>query len=123
LGQAAFGMSKMHYAVEGVKETTVGYMGGKIENPSYRDVCSDKTGHVEVVQVKFDPNKVSYKKLLGVFWKIHDPTSLNRQGADFPHTKTRNSCSHISRISRNSREVRHVQEKNRDRNQASHNFL
>ena len=58
-------------------KTTVGYMGGEKENPTYEDVCTDQTGHVEVVQIKFDPSKVSYEKLLDLFWKTHDPTQLN----------------------------------------------
>lgn len=68
--------------VEGVTSTQVGYMGGTLDNPSYRDVCGHQTGHAEVVEVTFDPDKVSYEKLLEVFWSIHDPTTLNRQGPD-----------------------------------------
>ncbi len=68
--------------VEGVISTQVGFMGGTLENPSYRDVCGHKTGHAEVVEVTFDPEKVPYEKLLDVFWSIHDPTTLNRQGPD-----------------------------------------
>lgn len=68
--------------VEGVVSTTVGYSGGSLKNPSYEDVCSGKTGHAEVVQVEFNPSKVSYNALLQVFWNIHDPTTLNRQGPD-----------------------------------------
>ena len=68
--------------VKDVASTAVGYMGGNFENPTYEDVCSHKTGHAEVVQIAYDPKKVSYKELLEVFWKIHDPTSLNRQGPD-----------------------------------------
>ncbi|MBI2675992.1 MAG: peptide-methionine (S)-S-oxide reductase MsrA [Candidatus Aenigmarchaeota archaeon] len=67
---------------KGVTATAVGYMGGKMENPTYEDVCTDETGHAEVVQVEFDPAKISYKHLLDTFWKMHDPTSLNRQGFD-----------------------------------------
>ena len=68
--------------VSGVIEVVSGYSGGHTENPSYRDVCTDTTGHAEVVQVTFDPAKVSYEQLLDVFWQIHDPTQLNRQGPD-----------------------------------------
>jgi peptide-methionine (S)-S-oxide reductase len=68
--------------VEGVKATAVGYAGGDLKNPTYRDVCSDTTGHAEVVQVEYDPEAVSYDDLLNVFWENHDPTTLNRQGPD-----------------------------------------
>ena len=68
--------------VEGVVSTAAGYAGGHTENPSYEDVCSHTTGHAEVVEVTYDPEKVSYDKLLDIFWKLHDPTQLNRQGPD-----------------------------------------
>jgi len=68
--------------VKGVLSTAVGYMGGKLSSPSYQDVCTDETGHAEVVQVEFDPAQVSYDDLLSVFWENHDPTTLNRQGPD-----------------------------------------
>lgn len=68
--------------VKGIKSTAVGYMGGWLENPTYEDVCTDKTGHAEVVQVEYDPSIVSYEELLRVFWNSHDPTTLNRQGPD-----------------------------------------
>ena len=68
--------------VKGVHSVESGYAGGTKENPTYREVCSGTTGHAEVVQVKFDPNVVSYRDLLNVFFAIHDPTTLNRQGAD-----------------------------------------
>jgi len=68
--------------LEGVVETTVGYMGGETKNPAYKKVCSDKTGHVEVCQVEYNPKIISYEKLLETFWKIHDPTQFNKQGLD-----------------------------------------
>ncbi len=68
--------------VPGVIDTTVGYMGGTLKNPTYEDVCTDLTGHAETVQVKYDPAKVSYGKLLDIFWANHDPTTMNRQGPD-----------------------------------------
>ncbi len=74
--EAAFRM------VEGVTATAVGYEGGHTDSPSYEAVCSHGTGHAEVVQVEFDPQRVSYEELLGVFWGNHDPTQLDRQGPD-----------------------------------------
>jgi peptide-methionine (S)-S-oxide reductase len=68
--------------VKGVESVESGYAGGKVANPSYRDVCTGTTGHAEVVQIKFDPQVVTYKNILNVFFGIHDPTTLNRQGAD-----------------------------------------
>ncbi|MFQ5846656.1 MAG: peptide-methionine (S)-S-oxide reductase MsrA [Candidatus Methylomirabilales bacterium] len=68
--------------VPGVVSTTVGYLGGTFENPTYTDVCSGKTGHAEVVEVEYDPSEVSYEDLLEVFWNVHDPMALNRQGPD-----------------------------------------
>ncbi|MDO8953807.1 MAG: peptide-methionine (S)-S-oxide reductase MsrA [Gammaproteobacteria bacterium] len=65
-----------------VLKTEVGYMGGHTENPSYREVCREDTGHAEVVQIKYDPTQVSYKDLLQLFWELHDPTSFHRQGPD-----------------------------------------
>ncbi len=68
--------------VKGVKDALVGYLGGSMENPTYKDVCTGRTGHAEVVQVEFDPSQVTFEKLLGVFWENHNPTTLNRQGPD-----------------------------------------
>ncbi|MDP8958485.1 MAG: peptide-methionine (S)-S-oxide reductase MsrA [Actinomycetota bacterium] len=77
-----WGVEEAFRNLEGVTSTTVGYSGGTTENPTYGQVCSGKTGHAEVVQVEYDPTRVSYEDLLGVFWKAHDPTQLNRQGPD-----------------------------------------
>lgn len=68
--------------VEGVISTRVGYIGGSFSEPTYKDVCSHKTGHAEAIEIAFDPSKVTYDELLDMFWSIHDPTTLNRQGPD-----------------------------------------
>lgn len=77
-----WGVEQAFRQVKGVTATRVGYLGGTMNNPTYHDVCTDMTGHAEVVQVEFDPSKVSYEDLLNVFWSCHDPTQLNRQGPD-----------------------------------------
>ncbi|MFC5861316.1 peptide-methionine (S)-S-oxide reductase MsrA [Acidicapsa dinghuensis] len=69
--------------IPGVTETAVGYEGGHLQAPSYKDVCTDGTGHAEVVELDFDPEKVSYEQLLDAFFSLHDPTQLNRQGPDW----------------------------------------
>jgi peptide-methionine (S)-S-oxide reductase len=87
--QAAFGagcfwgVEAAFQDVPGVIATAVGYMGGTLDNPTYKDVCSDRTGHAEVVHLTYDPARVSYDVLLDLFWRIHDPTTPNRQGPDF----------------------------------------
>lgn len=68
--------------IDGVREVTSGYAGGTAENPTYKEVCSGSTGHAEVVKVRFDPSAISYEEILDLFFKAHDPTTLNRQGAD-----------------------------------------
>lgn len=78
-----WGIEAAFRKVKGVVSTAVGYMGGTLENPTYEDVCTDRTEHAEVVEVLYDPSIVSYDDLLEVFWKIHDPTTLNRQGPDY----------------------------------------
>jgi peptide-methionine (S)-S-oxide reductase len=77
-----WGVEAAFRQIEGVTGTRVGYSGGTLENPTYEDVCSHTTGHAEVVEVAYDPERVSYDQLLDVFWGKHDPTQLNRQGWD-----------------------------------------
>jgi peptide-methionine (S)-S-oxide reductase len=78
-----WGVEARFAQVPGVTATAVGYEGGKLDNPSYRDVCTDGTGHAEVVEVDYDPAKVRYEQLLDLFFELHDPTQLNRQGPDW----------------------------------------
>jgi len=77
-----WGVEAAFRQIKGVAATQVGYLGGNFENPSYREVCTGKTGHAEVVEVEYDPSLVTYEKLLKVFWENHDPTQHNRQGPD-----------------------------------------
>jgi peptide-methionine (S)-S-oxide reductase len=72
----------VYQRVDGVLSVKPGYAGGHVDNPSYRDVCSGKTGHAEVAKIEFDPGQISYQQILNVFWQAHDPTTLNKQGAD-----------------------------------------
>ena len=77
-----WGVEAAFRQIQGVTSTAVGYLGGTLENPTYQDVCIGSTGHAEVVQVEYDPAQIAYEDLLDVFWKCHDPTTLNRQGLD-----------------------------------------
>lgn len=77
-----WGVEAAFQNIKGINSTTVGYMGGTTENPTYQQVCTGSTGHAEVVHLNFDPTIISYKQLLEIFWRIHDPTQHNRQGPD-----------------------------------------
>ncbi|MGH9340805.1 MAG: peptide-methionine (S)-S-oxide reductase MsrA [Acidobacteriota bacterium] len=101
-----WGIEAAFSEVQGVTSTAVGYEGGRLENPTYQDVCTDKTGHAEVVELEYDLERVSFDELLNLFWKIHDPTSLNRQGPDvgtqyrsaiFFHTPEQETAARASR--------------------------
>jgi peptide-methionine (S)-S-oxide reductase len=99
--------------VPGVLDVVSGYTGGTTENPTYRQVCTGATGHAESVRITYDPSKVSYESLLGVFWKIHDPTALNRQGPD-------HGTQYRSAIFVDGEEQRRTAQTSRDREQAKH---
>jgi peptide-methionine (S)-S-oxide reductase len=101
-----WGIEASFRQVEGVVDTAVGYTGGMKEHPTYEEVCSGTTGHAEAVQITFDPAKVTYEQLLSVFWSIHDPTQVNRQGPDigtnyrsaiFYHTPSQKAAAEASK--------------------------
>lgn len=83
LGSGCFWCTEAFFLrVKGIESVVSGYSGGKVKNPTYREVCTGLTGHAEVIQVKFDPTLISYSDVLEIFWNTHDPTTLNKQGAD-----------------------------------------
>lgn len=101
-----WGVEATFRSIPGVISTRVGYTGGSLKSPSYKDVCTDRTGHAEAVEVTYDPSRVSYEDLLKVFWQNHDPTTLNRQGPDvgtqyrsaiFYHTPEQESAARASK--------------------------
>ncbi len=81
-GGCFWGVEAILQELDGVIDTTVGYTGGRTENPTYKDICYKDTGHAEAIEIVFDPAKISYEELLTYFWRLHDPTTLNRQGPD-----------------------------------------
>ena len=78
-----WGVEEIFRSIKGVKSTSVGYSGGKKEDPTYKDVCSGRTGHAEAIEINYDPEIISYEELLEIFWSNHNPTTLNSQGPDF----------------------------------------
>jgi peptide-methionine (S)-S-oxide reductase len=110
-----WGIEAAFRRVPGVLDAAVGYSGGHMPNPTYKDVCTDETGHAEVVQVTFDPAKLSYEQLLETFWQIHDPTQVNRQGPDF-------GSQYRTAIFFHSPEQERIAKKSRDAKDASGKF-
>ena len=109
-----WGVEAAFRRIQGVTDTAVGYMGGTLDNPTYAEVCTDTTGHAEVVEVTYDPDQVSYEQLLDVFWDNHNPTTPNRQGPDvgsqyrsaiFFHSPDQEAAAHaaIGRLNGNGR--------------------
>lgn len=112
-----WGVEAAFRQVEGVVTTRVGYTGGAVEYPTYRDVCSGRTGHAESVEVTYNPEQVSYEKLLDVFWETHDPTTLNRQGPDigaqyrsaiFFHNPRQEEAARVSKLGRSGKYSREI---------------
>ena len=110
-----WGVQKEFNKIKGITNTTVGYMGGNLKNPTYKDVCTNKTGHIEVVQIEFDPKIVNYEKLLELFWKIHDPTQFNRQDLDI-------GTQYKSIIFYHTEEQKIIAEKSKEKLQKSNKF-
>jgi peptide-methionine (S)-S-oxide reductase len=118
LGAGCFWCTEAVYRlIDGVTSVKVGYMGGRIKNPTYEQVCTGGTGHAEVAEITYDPRKVSLERILEVFWTVHDPTSLNRQGADvgtqyrsviFYHSGEQKSIAEKSRDEREKKIARRI---------------
>lgn len=99
-----WGVEDAFQKLDGVSDAVSGYSGGSVANPSYEQVCTGRTGHAEVVEVTFDPERISYEQLLEVFWKIHDPTQVNRQGVDVG-TQYRSAIFYLNNAQKNAAEA------------------
>ena len=107
-----WGVEAAFQKLKGVTKTTVGYMGGTLEKPTYDQVCTNTSGHAEVIQIQFNSEKISYKQLLDVFWELHDPTQLNRQGPDMGTQYRSVIFYHTNEQKKLSKETRETQQKN-----------
>jgi len=107
-----WGVEAAFQKLKGVTKTTVGYMGGTLKNPTYEQICTNTTGHAEVIQIQFNSEKISYKQLLDVFWELHDPTQLNRQGPDMGTQYRSVIFYHTNEQKKLSEETREKQQKN-----------
>ena len=107
-----WGVEALFQELDGVIDTTVGYTGGKTENPTYKEICRTNTGHAEAIEVIFDPSKISYEELLIYFWRLHDPTTINRQGPDLG-TQYRSAIFYITPEQKASAETMQVEAQKR----------
>jgi peptide-methionine (S)-S-oxide reductase len=123
-----WGVEEAFRSIPGVIDTRVGYTGGRLENPGYKAVCEGTTGHAEAVEVTFDPKKVSFDRLLEIFWEIHDPTTVNRQGLDVGHQYSLGDFLYLNRRRRrvrpsNAMTAAAVRQHHRDRDRARSRVL
>jgi len=109
-----WGVEAAFEKIKGIEKTTVGYTGGKTKNPTYEQVCTNKTGHAEAIQIMYNPEEIKYDQILEIFWTIHDPTQLNRQGPDI-------GTQYRSAIFYHSEEQKKIAEQSKENKQKQYN--